>query len=79
MCDDCAELRRDPPSTNTLSTAIYTPAICSGCKTAHLAFLFSHLERQKRDQRVCIGRQGHIRLCAHRKISYADVTQIFSK
>lgn len=54
--------------------------MCSGCQTRHPAFLFSHPERQKKDdERVCIGRQGHIRLCAHRTISYEDATKIFGK
>ncbi|KAK8063960.1 hypothetical protein PG996_008612 [Apiospora saccharicola] len=80
ICDDCAELRRDPDVYRCAVVRIYKPKRCSGCKAHHPAFLFSYLERQKdAGQRVCIGRQGHIRLCAHRTISYEKATQIFNK
>ncbi|KAK8113243.1 hypothetical protein PG984_013769 [Apiospora sp. TS-2023a] len=80
MCNDCAELRSDPDVYQRAVDRMYTPIKCSGCWTRHPAFLFSILERQKKaNQRVCIGREGHVRLCAHKTINWEDIEKIFDK
>ena len=47
---------------------------CSGCKSDHHARLFSlaELSRPPRE-RACIGREGFVRLCEHKIITYVDV------
>ncbi|KAM7205924.1 hypothetical protein V8F33_000754 [Rhypophila sp. PSN 637] len=53
---------------------------CSGCKESHPAGLFSYVERHKEDSaaRQCIGRQGRIRACEHRTVSWEDVEMFFA-
>lgn len=47
---------------------------CSGCKTFHSAGYFSYQQRLQPDEsRICIGRQGYIRLCEHKNISWSDL------
>lgn len=49
---------------------------CSGCKISHPAGLFSYEQRRRQDDdssRLCIGREGHIRVCEHRTVSWDDV------
>ncbi|KAH9237836.1 hypothetical protein K456DRAFT_1940835 [Colletotrichum gloeosporioides 23] len=46
---------------------------CSGCDRLHPTSVFSIAERQKRSHsRVCIGREGHIRLCEHKTFTWDD-------
>lgn len=48
---------------------------CSGCAAYHPAYLFSYDERKKASvDRVCIGRQGHFRVCEYITFNY-DVAQ----
>ncbi|KAK7996105.1 hypothetical protein PG991_015572 [Apiospora marii] len=78
MCNDCAELHSDSAVYQRAVDRMYTPMRCSGCRILHPAFLFSRRERHKKaDQRICIGREGHIRVCAHKTINWEDVEQIF--
>ncbi|KAK3364570.1 hypothetical protein B0T25DRAFT_576806 [Lasiosphaeria hispida] len=49
---------------------------CSGCRTNHPAGLFSHGQRYgPSDTRICIGREGNIRICDHMVITWADVEE----
>lgn len=43
-----------------------SPLYCSGCRRIHSSSLFSAKQRQEGpNKRICIGREGHIRLCEH--------------
>ncbi|KAK7967227.1 uncharacterized protein PG986_001504 [Apiospora aurea] len=65
------ELRRDPAAYQRALRRVYQTMLCSGCKAYHPVFLFSPVERQKGpSRRVCIGRQGHIRLCQHKMVEW---------
>ncbi|KAK8065837.1 hypothetical protein PG997_012584 [Apiospora hydei] len=71
VCDDCTELRRDPAAYERALRRVYQTMLCSGCKAYHPVFLFSRVERQKGpSRRVCIGRQGQIRLCQHKMVEW---------
>ena len=51
---------------------------CSGCREHHPAGLFSIHERRGLDvSRLCIGREGYIRICEHRTVSWTDVESFF--
>lgn len=75
MCTACTELRRDTAAYELAVQRMYRPMLCSGCVDYHPSYLFSYKERRKAStERVCIGRQGHFRLCEHIKFNY-DVAQ----
>ena len=47
---------------------------CSGCKQEHSGKLFSPTELNKDDEtRVCIGREGYVRVCSHLTLTWAEV------
>ncbi|KAK4215432.1 hypothetical protein QBC37DRAFT_398701 [Rhypophila decipiens] len=48
---------------------------CSGCKCRHPARAFSQAERRKPDRRICIGREGYVRLCEHKTLTWAQVEE----
>jgi hypothetical protein len=49
---------------------------CSGCKLDHQAHLFSAAQRRAPPQeRICIGREGYVRLCEHKTIGWDDIQQ----
>lgn len=74
-CQDCHERRRD----NLIWTRKYNALTsdylyCSGCHTEHPVCLFSKTQRSRCSRtRVCIGRQGFIRVCEHLAITWDDV------
>jgi hypothetical protein len=50
------------------------PLYCSGCAMNHPTILFSICQRSKDDdQRICIGREGYVRICPHKTFSWSDV------
>ena len=47
---------------------------CAGCDTYHASNAFSHTQRRKGPaHRICVGREGRLRLCEHVSISWADI------
>ncbi|KAH9237830.1 hypothetical protein K456DRAFT_1721449 [Colletotrichum gloeosporioides 23] len=53
---------------------------CSGCKQKHTASLFSAAERNKAAlERICIGREGYIRLCEHKTFNWDDFVRASSE
>jgi hypothetical protein len=57
-------------------TRLQRPLHCSGCARNHPTVLFSISQRKKDDnQRICIGREGHVRICAHKTVSWSDVEE----
>ncbi|KAK4199678.1 hypothetical protein QBC40DRAFT_175764 [Triangularia verruculosa] len=52
------------------------PLYCSGCDTIHPHRSFSATERQKKgSERLCIGREGKLRLCEHKTVKWIDIEQ----
>ncbi|KAB5546928.1 hypothetical protein GE09DRAFT_1223955 [Coniochaeta sp. 2T2.1] len=50
------------------------PMYCAGCARDHPAMLFSISQRGKgSNERVCIGREGCVRICAHKVLYWSDV------
>ncbi|KAM7214021.1 hypothetical protein V8F06_010593 [Rhypophila decipiens] len=74
-CETCRNV--DPAVEKRLRTEML---YCSGCKETHPAGLFSYAERRKEQAapRQCIGRQGRIRACEHRTVSWEDVEMFFA-
>ncbi|KAK7432995.1 hypothetical protein QQZ08_000466 [Neonectria magnoliae] len=49
---------------------------CQGCGCDHLSSYFSAAEKAKPSKgRVCIGREGFVRVCAHQVVTWADIEQ----
>lgn len=47
---------------------------CSGCKLSHPTMAFSPSQQQKRSsQRICIAREGVLRVCDHLSLTWAEV------
>lgn len=47
---------------------------CGGCGSHHARNAFSYKQRQKQPgDRICIGREGELRLCEHMSIKWADI------
>lgn len=77
VCHDCAWLRADSARFAAALAELERPLWCDGCKAVHHSFLFSHSERDKSAMnRKCIGMEGHVRLCRHKVITWADVLQM---
>ena len=51
---------------------------CSGCNTTHPRVLFSRNQRDRvpKNDRICIGREGHIRLCEHKVIKWRGISSV---
>ncbi|KAI0123804.1 hypothetical protein BJ170DRAFT_96029 [Xylariales sp. AK1849] len=76
VCSGCKGLRADPKRYHDAWHKAERMIWCSGCRCWHPAFLYSWSERDKPfNTRVCIGRQGRIRLCEHETFSWADMQQ----
>ncbi|UQC88033.1 uncharacterized protein CLUP02_13555 [Colletotrichum lupini] len=70
FCRSCAE-NRDHSSQKY--RAAVSPLHCSGCRRDHPSSLFSVKQRQEEpDTRICIGREGHLRLREHRTFDWDD-------
>ncbi|KAI0381282.1 hypothetical protein F5Y04DRAFT_280814 [Hypomontagnella monticulosa] len=55
-----------------------TPPIlhCAGCKGDHPVYMFSSSQRQApAADRICIGREGNIKLCQHKSLQWKDIEQ----
>lgn len=49
---------------------------CSRCKFDHSATLFSAAQRNEdRAKRICIGHEGHVRVCEHKTVNVGEVTR----
>lgn len=47
---------------------------CSACATKHPINLFSHRQQQEDSRsRICIGREGNVRICEHVVLTWADI------
>ncbi|KAK3936576.1 hypothetical protein QBC46DRAFT_394732 [Diplogelasinospora grovesii] len=68
-CETCRNF--GPEAKRRLRTELI---YCSGCDTKHPAGLFSYDQRHgPPNTRICIGREGHVRICDHLVLTCADV------
>lgn len=74
-CADCQKSRLASDWTERYQRATHLFLHCSGCDLRHPLFLFSRAERHKQpgEQRICIGREGSLRLCRHKTVSWDTV------
>jgi len=64
FCENCRET--GPEAKIRLQTEFL---YCSGCRAEHPAGLFSYRQRRgPLQKRICIGREGYVRICDHRGI-----------
>lgn len=80
-CNSCYHQRQNITkwtwrTSNLLLTSLY----CSGCKITHTRILFSQKQRKATDQeRICIGREGSIRLCENVSLTWNNLEDMKHK
>lgn len=74
-CADCQRLRMNKTLwAAKVSRFTVERLYCSGCGVFHPVALFSAAQRQVRDEeRICIGREGYVRLCNHKVVTWHDI------
>ncbi|KAK3994263.1 hypothetical protein QBC44DRAFT_236421 [Cladorrhinum sp. PSN332] len=78
-CTKCQESLRAPDRTERVAKAVRY-LHCSGCQRDHPACLFAPEQRSKtRESRLCVGRTGHVRLCAHSTVTWSQVVTAAQK
>lgn len=76
LCKPCqaAHGGRMPPKGCVFIESSEKNIHCGGCHSHHNTNSFSHAQRQREARdRVCIGREGRLRLCEHVSIGWADI------
>ncbi|KAM7212141.1 hypothetical protein V8F06_012466 [Rhypophila decipiens] len=72
-CDSCHDYQQSGRAEEILSR-FSRRVWCSGCKEEHALILFSATQRcMPEHTRICIGREGRIRLCSHEAVSWEDI------
>ncbi|KAK3356949.1 hypothetical protein B0T25DRAFT_579097 [Lasiosphaeria hispida] len=70
LCEKCALF---PESVKReLVTRLGQAMHCHGCAFPHPRIMFSHTQRNE-TQPICIGREGAVRLCPHRKMTFSQI------
>lgn len=76
LCQPCQTAHREEMPPNGC-VFMETPDIyihCAGCNSDHTRYSFSHTQRQKGSRhRLCVAREGRLRLCEHVSIGWADI------
>jgi hypothetical protein len=73
-CADCREMRRSRAYEPRLNWLTMEYLHCSKCEVDHPICLFSPTQRKVRaKERMCIGREGFVRLCRHEVVSWDQV------
>src|SRR3569833_2067775 len=76
-CHDCLAARQAPNWQERFRAATKVYMHCAGCRADHPACLFSRKQRRSQpSSRICIGHEGHLRLCEHETASWKDVLSI---
>ncbi|CAG9975501.1 unnamed protein product [Clonostachys byssicola] len=75
LCGSCRSMRAKSDWPSRVKELDTESLYCWGCKKHHPSVLFSPYERKKKDDRICIGRQGHIRLCDHKVVTWDMVSK----
>lgn len=75
FCAACDLMRYRSHHTSRGAELYRRDMYCNGCIDIHSIGLFSAHERGLRDteRRVCIAHEGHMRVCEHRVITFADI------
>lgn len=72
LCDPCRAYKESGRLDKTLKQ-FRQPMWCSGCDDDHPTLFFSFAQRSVPcEDRICIGREGQIPLCAHESLTWAD-------
>ena len=74
-CAACDVMRYRSHHTSRGAELYRRDMYCNGCIDIHSIGLFSAHERVQRDvaRRVCIAHEGHMRVCEHRVVTWADI------
>lgn len=78
LCPDCRALRQRPDWPARLEAVTSRRHFCGGgCRAWHPTSCFSPAQRAASPAlRVCIGREGHVRLCRHVTLSWTAVAAL---
>ncbi|KAB5559718.1 hypothetical protein GE09DRAFT_1220382 [Coniochaeta sp. 2T2.1] len=80
FCQGClTSIDADEPGTvyAAAKKRLEEPMYCAGCARDHPTMLFSISQRGKgSNERVCIGREGCLRICAHKVLYWSDVEKM---
>lgn len=78
LCSDCRALRKRPDWPARLALVTSRRLFCGGgCRAWHPTSCFSPAQRAASPSvRVCIGREGHVRLCRHVTLSWTTVAAL---
>ncbi|KAJ4286372.1 hypothetical protein N0V88_008039 [Collariella sp. IMI 366227] len=77
-CTDCLSNRKSGRLDKTLQW-LMRPEWCSGCSENHPRLFFSATQRAASPlQRICIGLEGRIPICAHKAVTHAAVQDMCS-
>ncbi|VUC28273.1 unnamed protein product [Clonostachys rosea] len=75
LCGTCRSMRAKSDWASRTEKLISESLYCSGCKKHHPLALFSPDQRREVDDRICFGREGHIRLCDHKVVTWETVSK----
>lgn len=79
FCQPCQVAIGTEDSGHSTRTRLQQTLYCGGCKRHHPMILFSVAQRWNTDeQRVCIGREGYIRLCQHKTLSWLNIEEVLN-
>ena len=77
LCSGCRRARAAPDWERRYNRLTLEYMHCSGCQCDHPTGLFSAAQRRvAARKRICIGREGCVRLCNHRAIKWDDILPI---
>ena len=77
LCDACRALRRRPGWPAHWESVTGDRLFCGGCREYHAPACFSAAQRRAAWWvRVCIGLEGHVRLCQHVALSWTTVAAL---
>ena len=78
-CADCRGKRKSKEWSGLLDRLTKEYLYCAACQTKHPVGLFSAAQRQELEhydqQRVCIGQEGHVRICEHKVLKWSEIIQ----
>jgi hypothetical protein len=79
LCEPCRQFRKCGDRDLVLAS-FQEQMYCSGCRSHHPRIFFSEAQRAiEKDERVCIGREGHIRLCQHLVLTWSTIEKARQK
>jgi F-box domain len=82
LCSDCHESSQGAENSKMAQYRAWSEELlhCSGCAVDHPSCAFSRTQRlMSPERRVCIGRQGFVRVCRHRIFTWAEIESLAFK